>query len=124
MSAEGIACRICTSLGWPEVLARGRGPGLRAASLLDAQGATLDRFTLESLSGCISLIGGDHLDETEAARLLAVRVTHDLGLLDVAVLLEHLGDLGFRQTGVNASDEEVRAGVYGAIVVFLISGAR
>lgn len=44
-------------------------------------------------------------------------ITHDLALLDLAVLLEHLGDLGLAQAGMDASDKEVRAGVDGSVII-------
>jgi hypothetical protein len=64
-------------------------------------------FTLEALLGCVGLIGGDHLDETEAARLLGVRIAHDVALLDLAVLLEETRDLLLAKRRVDARDEEV-----------------
>ena len=44
-------------------------------------------------------------------------VLHDLALLNVTILLEEAGDLLLAQAGVNASDEEVGAGVDGTIIV-------
>jgi hypothetical protein len=66
-------------------------------------------FTLKAFLGRISLVGCDHLDESKAARLLGVRITHDVALLDLAVLFEETCDLFLGERGVDASDEEVRA---------------
>lgn len=49
-------------------------------------------------------------------------VSHDLALLDIAILLKHLGDFCLAQTGVDASDKEVGAWVDGTVVI-AISGA-
>jgi hypothetical protein len=72
-------------------------------------------FTLETLFGGIGLVGSDHLDETEAARLLCVGIAHDVALLDLAVLLEQARNLLLGERGVDAGDEEV-----GALVAALI----
>jgi len=53
-----------------------------------------------------------------------VRVTHDLAFLDIAVLLEHLGHLGFRETRMNTRDEEIGARVDGAVVVVIPRARR
>jgi hypothetical protein len=96
-----------TSLGRTEVLARGRGTRASTSSLLNAQRATLNHLTLETFLSSLGLLRGDHLDEAEATRLLSMRVTHDLTLFDIAIFLEHLGNLGFGKTRVNAGDEKV-----------------
>jgi hypothetical protein len=106
-----------TALRRAEVLARSRGARADTASLLDVQGAALDDLTAQTLDGGISHVRGDHLDETEAARLARVGVLHDLALLDLAVLLEEAGDLGLLDARVDAGDEEVGARVEGALVV-------
>jgi hypothetical protein len=77
-------------------------------------------LTLEALLSCVSLVGGDHLDETEATRLLCVRVAHDVTLLDLAILLEETSDLLLGKRGMDASDEEVGARVAAARVVILL----
>jgi hypothetical protein len=79
-------------------------------------------FALETLLGSVSLVGSHHLDETEATRLLAVRVTHDVAFLDFAILLEQSSDFFFGKAGVNSGHEEVRAGVAGS--VFGVSSTR
>lgn len=108
---------MLTSLWWSKVLAWGWGTWAGAASLLDAQGATLNDLTLKTLLGSVSLLAGDHLDESEATGLLGVWVKHDLALLDLTVLLEKTSDLGFGETWVDASNEQVRPWVDGAIVL-------
>lgn len=55
----------------------------------------------------VRILGSDHLDETEATALTGVWVTHDVALLDSAVLLEENGDLFLGQARVDTSDEEV-----------------
>jgi hypothetical protein len=77
-------------------------------------------LTLEALLSCISLVRGDHLDETEATRLLCVRVAHNVTLLDLAILLEETGDLLLGERGMDASDEEVGARVAAAWVVVIL----
>jgi hypothetical protein len=77
---------------------------------------------LKTLLGRISLVGGDHLDEAEATRLLRVGVTHDLTLLNLAVLLEKTGHFGLRQARVDASHEEVRSRVDGTVIITALGG--
>jgi hypothetical protein len=108
---------LLTSLWWTKVLARSRGAWAGAASLLNAQGAALDDLALEALLGSIGLLCGDHLDESEATRLLGVWIKHDLALLDLTILLEQASDLGLGETWVDAGDEQVRSRVHGAIVL-------
>jgi len=74
-------------------------------------------FTLETLLGCIGLLSCDHLDEAEAARLLGVRVTHDVALLDLSVLFKETRHLLFTERGMDTGDEEVGAGVAAALVI-------
>jgi hypothetical protein len=72
---------------------------------------------LQTLLGSISLLSSNHLDETETTRLLGVGVNHDGAVLNITVFLKKTGDIGFGQTGVDASDEEVGAGVLGALLI-------
>ena len=72
-------------------------------------------LALQTLLGSVCLVRGDHLDETEATRLLCVGVAHDVALLNFTILLEEACDLVLGQAGVDASDEEV-----GALVAALI----
>jgi hypothetical protein len=74
-------------------------------------------FTLKTFLGGIGLLGGDHLDEAEAARLLGVGIAHNVSLLDLAVLLEETRDLLLGEGRVDACDEEVGALVAAALVV-------
>jgi hypothetical protein len=108
---------VLTSLGGPEILAGSRGARTSPTSLLNAQCATLDRLTLETFPGSLSLFRGYHLNKAEATGLLGVRVSHNLALFDITILLKHLGHLGLGELGVDASDEKVRSGVDSAIVV-------
>jgi hypothetical protein len=57
----------------------------------------------------VCILGTDHLDEAEATALAGVWVTHDVALLDSAVLLEEDSDLFLGQARVDTSDEEVGA---------------
>lgn len=98
---------LLTSLRRAKILARGRRAGASSASLLNAQSSALNFLALQTLLGGLSLIRGDHLDESKSTRFLGVRVAHDLALLNVTIFLKHLGDLSLRQTRVNASHEEV-----------------
>jgi hypothetical protein len=66
-------------------------------------------FTLKTLLGGVSLIRCDHLDKAKATRLLCVRITHDVALLHLAILLKETRHFLFRERGVDARDEEVGA---------------
>ena len=77
---------------------------------------------MKTLLGGVGLVSSDHLDEAKAARLLGMRVAHDVALLDLAVLLEQTSDLLLAQAGVDASDEEVGAGVAAAILSTRLGG--
>lgn len=112
-----------TSFRGAEVFARGRSARTSAASLLNAQSSAFDDFVLKTFSRSFSLVRGDHLHKAESARFLGVRIAHDLALFDVAVFLEHLGDLVLAQAGVNAGNEEVGSRVHGSIVV-IVFGTR
>lgn len=100
-----------TSLRRPEVLAGSRGSGSAAASLLDAQCPTLKDFTLETLLGAVCLFKGRHLHEPESARLLGVRIKHDLAFLDLTVLGEEAGDIVLSETRVDTGHKQVCASV-------------
>lgn len=117
---------MLTSLGRAKVLARGRGSGSGATSLLNAQGAALVDLALEARLGSIGLLASDHVDKTEATRLTGVRIAHDAAGLDIAVLLEQAADLLLGQTGVNAGNEKVGARVGGFFFVLtdLLGGAE
>ena len=116
---------MLTSLGRAEVLARGRGSGSGATSLLNAQSAALVDFALETRLGSVGLLASDHVDETEAARLAGVGVAHNAASLDITVLLEQATDLLLSQTGVDAGNEKVGAGVGSFFLVLtdLLGGA-
>jgi hypothetical protein len=72
---------------------------------------------LKALLCGISLLSGDHLDETKATRLLSMGVQHDLALLDITVFLEQTGNFLFGEARVNTSDKEVGSRVDGTIVL-------
>lgn len=99
-----------------EVFAGSRGPGARTPSLLDAESPALVDLALQSVLRGIGILRSDHLDEAKATALASVWVTHNVALLDSAVLLEKNSDLLLGQTRVDASDEEVRARVDLAVV--------
>jgi hexokinase len=92
-----------------EVFARSRGPRASTPSLLDAERPALVNLALERILGRIGVLGGDHLDKAKATALAGVWVTHNVALLDPAVLLEEDSDLFLGQARVNAGDEEVGA---------------
>jgi len=108
---------MLASLWWTEVLAGGWCTWAGTTSLLNAQGSTFNKLTLESLLGSISLLSSDHLHEAEATRFLGVRVKHDLALLDITVLLKETSDLGLVETRVDAGDEEVGAWVDSTVIL-------
>jgi hypothetical protein len=105
------------TLGRAEVFAGSGGSGTATTSLLNAQSAAFDNLTLQTLLGSISLLSSNHLDETETTRFLGVGVNHDGAVLNITVFLKKTGDVGFSQTGVDASDEEVGAGILGALLI-------
>ena len=118
---EGDIVRaLRTSLRRTEVLARRWSTRARSSRFLNAESAALNLFALEALLGSVGLIGGHHLDEAEAARLLGVGVAHDLALLDFTVLLEKTGYLRLGKTRMDTSNEQVRSGVHGAVFVFAV----
>jgi hypothetical protein len=96
---------MLASLRWTKVLAGSRSTRAGTTGLLDAQGSAFNDLTLKTLLGRISLLSGDHLDETESTGLLGVRVKHDLALLDVAVLLKETSNLLLGETRVDTSHE-------------------
>jgi hypothetical protein len=116
-------CRwILTALRWTVVLARSRSARTGATSLLNAQSPALMDLTLKALLGRVSLLSGNHLNETKAARVLCVRVAHDVALLDLAILLEETGDLFLGERGVDARHEQVGARVATTrLVIFLVA---
>jgi hypothetical protein len=72
---------------------------------------------LKSLLCGISLLGGDHLDETKATRLFGMGVKHDLALLDITVFLEETGDFLFGEARVNTGHKEVGSRVDRTIIL-------
>jgi hypothetical protein len=77
----------------------------------------LMNLTLKAFLGRVSLVGGDHLDESEAARLLGVRIAHDVALLNLAVLLKKTRHLFLSKRRVDAGDEQVGTRVTGALFI-------
>lgn len=106
-----------TTLRRTEVFARGWGARASTTSLLDAQGATFDDFALQAFLGSVGLFWGNHLDESEAARFLGVRIKHDGAALNLAVFVEESRDIAFGETWSDASNEEVGAGVDCAFLI-------
>lgn len=81
-------------------------------------------FALEALLRSVGLVRSDHLDEAKAARLFRVRITHDVALLHLTVLLKQAGDLFLGQAGVDASHEEIGAGIAAIVVVVAATCVR
>jgi hypothetical protein len=108
-----------TTLGGTKVFAGCRSTGTGAASLLNAQGATLNDFALKSLLGSVSLFGSDHVHKAKSTRLLGVGVKHDRAVVNIAVLLKQTRDVGLGQTWVDASDKEVGTAVEGTFILLL-----
>lgn len=106
-----------TSLGGAKILARSGGTGSGTTSFLDAKSSTFYDFALQTILGSISLIGGDHLHEAEASRLLGVRVLHDLAFLNLSIFLEEAGHFGLGEPGMNTGDEEVGTRVNGSVFI-------
>jgi hypothetical protein len=111
-TATAAARRTVLTLGRAEVLARGRGSRAGAPRLLDAEGPALVDLALQSVLGRVRILGSNHLDETEATALAGVWVTHNVALLDSAVLLEKDSNLLLGEARVDTSDEEVGAFVH------------
>ena len=102
---------MLTSLRRTEVFAGSWSAWASTTGLLDAESPALIHLTLERILGGIGGLSGVHLHEPEATALTSVWVTHNVALLDIAVLPEEFGDLLFGETWVDARDEEVGAGV-------------
>lgn len=102
-------CRAVLTLRGTEVFAGSRGSRAGAPRLLDAEGPALVDLALKGVLRSVRILGSDHLDEAEATALTGVWVTHNVALLDSAVLLEENGDLFLGQARVDAGDEEVGA---------------
>lgn len=100
-----------TSLRRSEVLARRWSARPGAACLLNAQRPALIDLTLQFVLGSVRLFWSHHLHEAKATALTAMRVPHDVALLNNPVLLKELGDLPLVETRMDAGDEEVRARV-------------
>lgn len=115
---------LLTSLGRAKVLARGRGSGSGATSLLNAQSTALVDLTLKTRLGSIGLLASDHVDETEATRLAGVRIAHDAASFDITVLLEQATDFLLGQTRVNAGNKKVgaRVGSFFFVLADLLGG--
>lgn len=111
-----VWCRH-TTLWRAEVFAGSWSPGAGTPSLLDAQSSAFVDLTLQSVLGGVCALRGHHLDESEAAALAGVWITHNVALLHVAVLLEELADLLLVETRVDAGDEQIRSRVDGLVVV-------
>lgn len=116
----GLKKKKLTSLRRAKVLARRGSTGAGTTSLLDAERPTLDDLTLETILGGVSLVRGHHLDESEASGLLGMRVSHDLALVDLSVLLEDSRNFSFRQFGVDTSHKQVGARVDRLVVVVIV----
>ena len=108
---------MLASLWRTKVLARSWGTWAGTTSLLDAQSSAFDNLTLKTFLGSIGLLSSNHLDETEAARLLRVGIKHDLALLNITVFLEEASDFLLGETRVDTSDEEVGAWVDCTIIL-------
>lgn len=74
-------------------------------------------FALETLLCCISLLGSDHFDKTKTARVLGVRVAHDVALFNLAILFKEARDFLFGERGVNACYKEVGARVTAVVIL-------
>lgn len=79
-------------------------------------------LALKSFAGSVSLLRSDHLDKSEPAGISSVRITHNIALLDFAVLLEQVGDVSFSEAGMNAGDEEIGAWVRVGIIGLRVGG--
>lgn len=108
---------ISTSLWRTKVFSRSWSPRSAAPGLLDAQGSTLKRLALKALLGSIRLLQRRHLDETKAARLLGVRVKHDLALLNFAIFGKESHYIILSQTGVDSGNEKVGSRVSSTISI-------
>jgi hypothetical protein len=107
---------MLASLRWTKVLARGRSTWAGTTSLLNAQSATFDNLTLKTFLGSIGLFSSNHLYESKATRLFAVRIKHDLALFNITIFFEETSDFDLRETRMNTSDEEVGTWIDCAII--------
>ena len=76
-ASEGIALRRAV------VSTRGRGASATATGLVDVDDAVDQLGAAQAGDGSLGFLGRLHHDEAKATRLLGVRVTHDLALLDL-----------------------------------------
>lgn len=106
-----------TALGRTKVFPRSGSARATTTSLFNAQGASFDDLTLETLLSGIRLFSSDHIDKAKATRFLGMGIGHDGAVVDIAVLLEKTGDIGLGQTRMDTGDEEVGTGVDRAFIV-------
>lgn len=112
-STEGEQCGI-TFLGWTMVLARSWSPWTVATSLLNTHIATLEVVSVQGFDGGLSLLSEGKFDEAKTTRVVGVRVTHDVSVLHLSILLEERDEFIISDARCNSSDEEIRARVFGA----------
>jgi hypothetical protein len=109
-----------TTLGRTIVLSGGRSSRPRAAGDLYGKSSALVVLTLQAAHGSVSLVGGAHLDEAKASRVLGMGVPHDLALLDDAVDSKQILEVLVADAGMDACHEQVGAGVAGVFAIIAI----
>ena len=98
-------------------MTRSRGSRTIATSLLDAQSATFDCFTLKSFFGGISLLSGSHFHETEASGFLGVRIEHDCCSFDVSIFFEHGAHFLLTKSWMNSRYEEIGSSISSFLII-------
>lgn len=96
-----------TSLRGSKVFPRSWGSRATSTSFLNAQSTALKDFTLEALLSTVGLLQSSHLDESESAGLLAMRIQHDLAFLNITILGKETGDIVLGKARVNPSHEKI-----------------
>jgi hypothetical protein len=105
-----------TFLGWSMVFAWSRSAGTVASGLLDAQCAAFKVGSMQAFNGGLSLLRASEFDEAKTARVIRMRITHDVSVRNLTILLECAHKLVVSDARGDTSDEEVRAWVFGASV--------
>lgn len=87
------------------VFARSGSAWAIASRFLDAQRASFEVCAVKGLDGGFSLLSACKLHKTKATRVLAMRVAHDVCILDVAIFGKLLDEFVITNARSNSGDE-------------------
>ena len=79
---------------------------------------------METVLGCIGLIGSYHFDEAESTGLVSVGVLHDGAPFHFTVFFEHSRDIAFIETRMDAGYEQVRAWITRTFIITIAVARR